>query len=116
MHSSERGAGGWSRVTMLASVVLVVAILYFAREILIPLALAVMLSFVLAPLVLRLQRWGLARIPAIIVVLILSFSALTLIGWVVVGQVIELGNELPKYRHTFVGKLQALNTPTGGAI
>src|SRR5678815_5193508 len=56
----------------LLSVVAVVAILYFARVVLIPLALAVLFAFLLAPLVLRLRRIGLGRAPAVTLVVISS--------------------------------------------
>ena len=59
------------RLGMLASVAVVVTALYFAKVVLIPIALAVMLSFLLAPLLIRLQRWGLRRIPALLIVVLL---------------------------------------------
>jgi len=70
LPSSGTGGGGGKsgRISMLASFAIVIAGLYFARDVLIPLALAIMLSFLLAPLILRLQRWGLGRVPALLIV------------------------------------------------
>ncbi|MCI0461562.1 MAG: AI-2E family transporter, partial [Gemmataceae bacterium] len=60
----------YRHLTMLASFVLVVASIYWARSVLIPLALAVLLAFLLNPLVRWLQTRGLSRIPAVIVVVV----------------------------------------------
>jgi predicted PurR-regulated permease PerM len=105
-----------SRLLTLLSLVAVGAILFLARDILIPFALAVLLSFLLTPAVLWFQRWGLPRIPAIVVVVALSFAVIGFVGWIVAGQVIDLANELPRYRHNIVSKLQALQTPSAGAL
>ena len=56
-----------SKFIVLASVCVVVGALYFAREVLVPLALAILLTFLLAPLVRRLERVGLSRVPATLV-------------------------------------------------
>lgn len=94
-----------SRLGMLASIVIVVAALYFAKVVLIPLALAIMVSFLLAPLVTRLQRWGLPRIAAMIVVIVVvcgAFGGLTFIVW---GQVRDLAEKLPQYRSNIEEKV-----------
>jgi predicted PurR-regulated permease PerM len=62
-----------SRVTTVAAVVVVGAALYFARAILIPFALALLLSFLLTPLVIRLQSWGMKRIPVVISMVAVAF-------------------------------------------
>ena len=72
------------RFVLLASIAVTVAALYFAQDVLIPLALATLLTFLLAPLVQRLERSGLSRVPAVIVVAILMCSTLAVLGWVVV--------------------------------
>ena len=58
-------AGKCTRFIVMASVCVVVAALYFAQEVLIPLALAVLLCFLLAPLVTRLERYRLGRVPSV---------------------------------------------------
>src|SRR6478672_4673447 len=86
------------RTLMLASIVVVVAALYFARDVLVPLALAVMLSFLLAPLVSRLQRLGLGRITSVIIVMVIVGGVLGSLGFVVFGQIRDLAGKLPQYR------------------
>src|SRR3954447_4421644 len=66
-----------SRFVLLASVCVVVAALYFAQAVLIPLALAMLLSFLLAPLVARLEKWRIKRVPAVLIVVIALFALIT---------------------------------------
>jgi predicted PurR-regulated permease PerM len=88
-----------------ATAVLITAVLYWARVVLIPLALATLLAFLLGPLVTALQRRGLARSVAVVVVVALAFSALAGIAWVLVVQITGLANDLPLYRDTIKEKL-----------
>ena len=60
--------------------VTVVAALYLARDVLIPLALAVLISFVLAPMAQALRRIGIPRVPAVVAVVVLSFGAILGVG------------------------------------
>jgi predicted PurR-regulated permease PerM/methanogenic corrinoid protein MtbC1 len=85
-------------VGLLASFVVILAALYFAKDVLIPLALAVLLSFLLAPVVTRLQRLGLTRVPAVIVVSVLLLGALVGVGFVVWVQMADLAKKLPQYK------------------
>lgn len=105
-----------SRNTTLLNVVVVVAILYFARDVLIPLALAVLVSFLLAPLVTRLRHWGWGRIHAVITVVTLAFALIGVIGFVVTGQLSEIGHKLPEYQHNVHQKLQSFRESSSGAI
>ena len=68
--------------------VLVVSILYIGREI--PLALAMLITFLLTPLVSRLERW-LGRVAAVLLVVLILFSLLGGAGWLLTRQVIDLG-------------------------
>jgi predicted PurR-regulated permease PerM len=105
------------RLGTFASIVVIVAALYFAKEVLIPLALAIMLSFLLAPLVLRLQRWGLPRIPSLLVVLVVVGGAFTGLGIVVFGQLRDLANKLPQYQNNIEEKVVwARGFTKGGAV
>src|SRR5688500_13123475 len=70
------------RFSMVVTIAVIVTALYFAQDVLIPLALATLLSFLLAPLSYRLERKGLPRVPAVIAVVILSCSLLVGLGWV----------------------------------
>ena len=104
------------RIFTLTAIVLVVAVLYFARELLIPFALALLLSFLLAPLVYWLQHRGLGRIPAVVAVVVLSFSLFGLLGWVVTDQLLDLINELPKYKENLLVKITSLRGPIGKGV
>src|SRR4029077_4834610 len=83
---------------MLGGIVLTTATLYWAQKILIPLALAVLLTFILSPAVAFLQHRGLRRVPSVILVVCLSFLFLGGIGLGLMMQVKRLGAELPKYK------------------
>jgi len=87
---------------------LVAGALYFARDILIPLALAVMLSFVLTPPVLRLRAWGVARSAAVILVVTVTFALILGIAVLLARQVTELAETLPRYEVTLREKLRSL--------
>jgi predicted PurR-regulated permease PerM len=88
-----------------------IAALYFAREVLIPIALALLLSFLLAPAMVRLQHWGVARTVAAIIVVALSFVGLIFVCWVGFGQAYNLTLELPSYRQNISTKLRGLTPP-----
>ena len=77
--------------------VLVVAVLYWAQAVLVPIALAILLTFVLTPLVIWLQRW-VGRVPAVALVVTLVFAALGLAGWGLTWQMDHLVADLPGYR------------------
>jgi predicted PurR-regulated permease PerM len=98
------------RFIMLASVAVVLAALYFAQEVLIPLALATLLSFLLAPLVKRLEHLRLPRVAAVLVTVLLSFSLLFGIGWVVFDQVGDFKSELPTYQKNISEKLKVVRS------
>jgi predicted PurR-regulated permease PerM len=93
---------------VLAGFVLVIACLYWAQTVLIPIALAILLTFLLGPLVGALQRTGLGRAPAVGIVILLTLVVLTSIGWVAAAQVRSLAAELPKYRHNIREKVRDL--------
>jgi predicted PurR-regulated permease PerM len=105
-----------ARNTTLLSVVLVVAVLYFARDIFIPLALSVLVAFLLAPLVTRLRRWGWWRVPAVLSVVTLSFVVMSVIGFLMTTQLSELGHKLPEYQHNIHQKLQSIRDSSNGVL
>ncbi|MGH6898720.1 MAG: AI-2E family transporter [Geminicoccaceae bacterium] len=103
---------------MIAGLVLVVAALYVGSEILIPLALAILLSFMLAPIVIRLRRWHLGRIPSVLMVVLLLFMALLGLGSIVASQVVDLAENLPRYEWNLRAKIRDLRiaVPSGGIV
>ena len=97
--------------TIIASVV----ILYFARAVLIPLAVAVLLAFVLAPAVTWLERWRLGQIAAVLIVVGTVLAVLVTIGWVVERQFVEVAEKLPDYRVNIQNKLRQFRGAAGGS-
>jgi predicted PurR-regulated permease PerM len=93
---------------------LIVTALYFAREILVPVALAVLLSFVLAPFVIRLQSWRIPRTLAVLVAVSVGFSIIFSLGGLMVSQANRLAEELPGYQATLREKIQGLRGVAAG--
>lgn len=93
---------------------IVVAALYFAREILIPIILAILLTFVLSPLVTLLQRWRWPRTLAIIAAVITALTVILSLGTMVVTQANQLAHELPQYQATLRAKADRLREMVGG--
>jgi predicted PurR-regulated permease PerM len=109
------------RRTLLASepiimLALALAALYFAREVLIPLAMALTLNFLLTPVVMAFEKARLKRVPAVILVLVMSFSVVGVVGWIVARQLINVVNELPSYTENIRAKMDSLHAPAGGQI
>jgi predicted PurR-regulated permease PerM len=92
----------------LLAVALVVAALYYGRDLLIPLALAALLAFVLAPLATRIRRLGIPRVVAVIAVVALTLGALVGLSLFMAGQVRALGSELPTYQANIATKFDRL--------
>jgi predicted PurR-regulated permease PerM len=95
-----------SRFVVLASVCIVVATLYLAQDVLIPVVLAVLFSFLLAPMVRGVQRMKLGRVPAVLLVVVIAFSLLGALGWVVGEQVAHLAENIPQYQAEIVKKMR----------
>jgi predicted PurR-regulated permease PerM len=89
-------------------VVLVVTTLYVGREIFIPIAIAIPVSFVLSPPVLLLRRWGLGRVPSVLTVVLAALVIAFLVSAVLTRQVSELAVDLPKYQATVNAKIVKL--------
>ena len=98
---------GNSLATVLVAAAIVAA-LYFGREVLLPMALAVLLSFVLAPLVKLLQRMYLPRFAAVTIVVLLAFGVISGLATLMFAQVTQLARDLPRYQSNLAEKVQAL--------
>jgi predicted PurR-regulated permease PerM len=99
------------------NVVLIIASLYWAQTILIPIALSIMLTFLLSPVAGALERIGLKRLPSVLLIVVLTFSLLATIGWVVSIEFTSLGNELPKYTGNIRKKISDVRgAGKGGAL
>jgi predicted PurR-regulated permease PerM len=96
--------------------VLVVAVLYWAQAVLVPFALAILLTFVLTPPVTWLQRW-VGRVPAVLLAATLVFAALGLAGWGLTRQIDNLAADLPGYRANIRAKIADMRSASrGGAV
>ena len=99
-----------------AGCVLVVVVLYWAQAVLVPLALAVLLSFVLTPPVNWLERW-VGRVPAVLATVTLVFLVLGLGAWGVARQMDHLADDLPTYRSNILAKMADVRgAGRGGAV
>lgn len=98
------------------TILVVGALLYFAREVLIPIALAVLLAFLLAPLVRRMERWRVPRVLAVGAAVGVAALGIGALGWFVQGQVMMLAAELPQYKENIRHKLDSLRPQGGGVI
>jgi predicted PurR-regulated permease PerM len=104
-----RGPG----VSTLASVAIVAAALHFAQGFFVPVALALLISLALAPLVTRLDRLGLGRAPAVVAVMLLLVLALGGATWLVGSELVELSSDLPRFQRNLAAKARALRGPLG---
>jgi predicted PurR-regulated permease PerM len=100
-------------VTVLA--VIIVSVLYLGREIFVPVALAILLSFVLAAPVSLLQRLRIPRGIAVVGVVLFAFAVIFALGSLIASQLTRLAGELPQYQSTIQGKIQSVRGVTGGS-
>ena len=100
-----------SLMTLAVSVV-VIAALYMAREVLIPITLAILLSFVLAPLVGRLRRLGLWRVPAVFLAVFVALGIIVVLGGIIGTQLAALGSRASYYTETVQDKISSVRTYT----
>jgi len=115
--ASREGPRSLHVAARLVSIAIVVAALWVGQAVLIPIALAAIVTFLMSPLVTRLDRLGLPRVLAVLVVSGVVTGALTGVGFLVVGQLGQLAEELPEYRDNIRTKLADLRALTrGGTI
>src|SRR5918994_4628084 len=97
-----------SSILTAGGIVLAIGVLYFGRDLFVPFALAILLSFSLTPLVNWLRRLKLPRIAAVLVAVTLAFILIAGIAFVVGRQVVQLANNLPTYQTTITQKVRSL--------
>jgi len=93
-----------------------IAVLYLAREILIPLALAITLTLVMTPAVGWLQKLHIGRFPAALLVILVSMAAVAGISYVIFNQLVQVATELPSYQQNIDHKIRALRMRDTGAL
>jgi predicted PurR-regulated permease PerM len=96
--------------------VLIVATLYFGKEVLMPVTLALLLAFVLAPLVNLLRRAHLGRVPSVLLGVTLGLCVVLAIGGVIGSQIAQLTTDLPQYAATVEAKVANVRNVTIGRL
>ncbi|MEX2112875.1 MAG: AI-2E family transporter [Pirellulales bacterium] len=108
----------WQRAVIAAAYVfigvVVVGAMYWAQAVMIPVALAMLLTLVLSPLVQALQRLHIGRAPAVILVVALTCSLVVGVGWLMTRQFVELAAELPAYSDTINTKIRSVRQMIAG--
>jgi predicted PurR-regulated permease PerM len=103
-----------SSFSQIAGFAIVVAMLYFAKELFIPLAFAMLLSFLLGPVVKKLGKWHVPRIAGAFMALSLASAVVSIVGWFVAAQLIQIAESLPHYSDNMRRRLQTLEGESKG--
>src|ERR1035437_1624207 len=103
-HHHLPNSNQWAVVTLFGAI----AVLYFARTILIPLAFAVTLTFVLSPVVALLERSRMGRAASVAVTVLVMLAVAVGVGWIIVVQLVDVAEDLPIYRQNINAKMEAL--------
>ena len=111
-HHHLPNSNQWAMVTLFGAI----AVLYFARVILIPLAFAVTLTFILSPVVALLERLRIGRAASVAVTVLITMAVAGCVGWIIVGQLVDVAEDLPRYRQNINAKMEALRIPTEGPL
>jgi predicted PurR-regulated permease PerM len=107
MNGSSRAVSP-AQLWPVVTIGIAVAMLYFAREVFMPLAIALLLTFALAPVVTWVRRTGLPRVFAVILVVTATFIGLAAFSFVVATQVADLARNVPTYQTNILTKIQNL--------
>lgn len=107
------GLVGACAVTILA--VIIISALYVGREVFVPVALAILLSFVLARPVNFLQSLRVPRAIAAITTVLFAFAVIFALGSLIATQLSRLADDLPQYQSTIQSKITSLRGVTGGS-
>ncbi|MDZ4395842.1 AI-2E family transporter [Cypionkella sp.] len=107
--------GGATRITVgqLTAVVGVAAVLFVAQDVFVPLAIAMLITFALSPLVTALRRRGLPLLWSVLIVVALAFSLIAVFSFVVASQLAQLAQNLPIFQSNIIHKVEGLKD-TGG--
>ena len=103
---------GVNALLTLAAAVVFIAALFLAREVLIPVTLAVLLSFVLAPLVELLRSARLPRVPAVLVTVVVAIGIILALAGMIGVQIASLVDDFPRYQYTIEKKIETVQQAT----
>ena len=107
---------GVSGLLTLAIAVVVIAALYLAREVLIPITLAILLSFVLAPIVELLRKVRVPRVPAVLLAVVLAIGVLLAAAGTIGMQLASIAYDIPRYATTIEQKVETMRGATLGRM
>ena len=105
-----------SSLVMVGTLLLIVASLYWAREVLMPVALAMLLTFLLSPCDRALRHLGLGRVVSVTLLTVLTFLLIAVIGWAISVQLKEFASDLPGYRGNIKKRIEDLQVGKGTAL
>src|SRR6201992_1481450 len=114
-HTSEEVTSLVSAVALAILGVIIVTALYVGREIFVPVALAILLSFALAAPVGLLQRLRVPRGIAVVGVVLFAFAIIFALGSLIATQLNRLAGDLPTYQSTIQSKIQSVRGISGGS-
>ena len=114
-RSNEEVVGLLGAAATAILAVIIISMLYFGRDILVAVALAILLSFVLAPLVNLLQRLRVPRGLSVVSVVILAFGLIFAMGSLLAAQLSQLAGDLPNYQSTISQKIQSFRDAKSGS-
>ncbi len=105
----------WSAASLVV-LIGIVAVLHFAQDVIIPVALAVLLSFILAPVAKWLEHIGLNRVFAGVTTTVFAVAVICGLAYVVANQFIGLAQDLPHYKDNLRAKMKPLGRPLNGGL
>ena len=115
-HVNPPGTPSYQTLTSLAVGVVIVAALYFGRDVLLPFTLAVLLSFVLSPAVRALRRVRIPRVIAVVFSVALALATIGGIGALVTTQLVQIADDLPRYQTTIERKVSTVRDLAVGRV
>jgi predicted PurR-regulated permease PerM len=116
LNRASNSPSASSKSSTFIAVALAIAMLYFGRQIFIPLALALVLAFLLAPLVEILEKLRIGRISSVFVVLTLCFALTAAMGWVITNQLVDIMAHVGDYKSNLQEKVRSMRSERAGAL
>jgi predicted PurR-regulated permease PerM len=89
-------------------VVVVIACMAWAKPVILPAAVAILLAFILNPFVVALDRRGIPRVPSVVAVVLVAGAILACVGWILASQMVQFLNQLPSYQDNVTHRVQEL--------
>ena len=97
-----------SHLLVLVSAVVIIATLYFAKVVLVPFALAILFTFILATPVSWLERIHVPRFIAVLLMVLLTVGAIGSVGWAVTNQLVDATGHYSEYRTNIKDKIESI--------